>query len=104
MRARLTRDGSSNPPCQSQGMSLTVGVPHIPKSEKKMRWPTAPMSPPQSIGHGGGGGGAQSLSDSVLDLVQWLQREATCQGVFYASWHLRHHGHHGHGGGVGGIF
>ena len=34
----------------------------------------------------------QSLSDSVLDLVQWLQREATCQGAFYASWHLRHHG------------
>ena len=27
----------------------------------------------------------QLLSDSVLDLVQWLQREATCQGVFYAS-------------------
>ena len=34
----------------------------------------------------------QSLSDSLLDLVQWLQREATCRGAFYASWHLRHHG------------
>ena len=34
----------------------------------------------------------QSLSDSVLDLAQWLQREATCRGTFYASWHLRHHG------------
>ena len=34
----------------------------------------------------------QSLGDSLLDLVHWLRREATCQGVFYASWHLRHHG------------
>ena len=32
----------------------------------------------------------QSLSDSVLDLVQWLQREATCQGAFYACGTMGH--------------